>query len=108
MKSKAIDVMVNSNLNLKTCTVDDLQAIPGIGPKTARFFLLHTRPDAMVACLDTHILKFLRINGHDAPVSTPSGKRYLELERIYLDMCVRNGWNPAEKDIQIWRTFSGN
>ncbi len=33
------------SLNVETCTLDDLQAVYGIGPKTARFFLLHSRPN---------------------------------------------------------------
>jgi thermostable 8-oxoguanine DNA glycosylase len=108
IKSKTIKHLLDANLDLKTCSIADLQAIPGIGPKTARFFVLHTRPGAQVACLDTHILKFLAKQGFKVPKSTPSGKRYLELEKAYLDLCEENSWDPAQKDIEIWKLESGH
>ena len=35
--------LVYSGINLRTCSVDDLESIKGIGPKTARCFLIHSR-----------------------------------------------------------------
>jgi hypothetical protein len=37
---------------LRTCTIDDLEQIPYVGPKTAGFFLLHSRMGVRAA-LDT-------------------------------------------------------
>ncbi len=51
------------DLNLRTCTVEDLEAIHGCGPKTARFFIMDTRPNQRLAAIDTHVLKHLRANG---------------------------------------------
>jgi hypothetical protein len=62
-----------SGLDLRSCSVTDLEAIPGIGPKTARFFLLHSRPGVRVAALDTHILSWMRSQGIQTPAVTPQG-----------------------------------
>lgn len=108
LKGKAIAQLVTSSLDLKTCTVQDLEGIYGIGPKTARFFILHTRKDANIACLDTHILRFMREELNiQTPQSTPSGKRYLDLELKFLEYAKNEGKTPAELDIMIWKTYTG-
>jgi thermostable 8-oxoguanine DNA glycosylase len=92
-----------SGLDLRTCTPDDLMTIHGIGPKTARFFLLYTRKDARYAVLDTHILAFLREAGHKVPKTTPQGaKRYAELEALVLKIADEQGVRPADFDTAIW------
>jgi thermostable 8-oxoguanine DNA glycosylase len=92
-------------LNLRECTVKDLESIHGVGPKTARFFLLHSRPNQRLAVLDTHILSWMRNDlGVDAPKATPNGKRYTELEQIYLDYCDANNSDPAALDLTIWNS----
>ena len=88
--------------------MEDLEAIPGIGPKTSRFFLLHTRPNQEIAVLDTWILKYLKNAGYNAPKATPSGKKYLELEKNFLFEARKNNMKPADFDIYIWRNFRGN
>lgn len=94
-------------LNLRTCTVEDLEAVPGIGPKTARYFLIHTRRDAEVAALDTHVLRFMREElGVETPKTTPSGKRYAELERGFLDHVQKTGRPVAEVDLDIWKRYT--
>lgn len=91
-------------LDLRNCTVEDLESVFGVGPKTARFFLLHSRPNQRLAVIDTHILKWLRnALGIDAPTSTPTQlKKYHELENHYLQYCDDNGLSPAELDLHIW------
>lgn len=93
-------------LDLRTATVDDLKAIKGIGNKTARFFLLHSRPNQNVAVLDVHILKYLRSQGFDTPKATPAEKQYLELEKEFLKLAHQNNMSPADFDLMLWTQYS--
>lgn len=105
-KSKSFIDLVNSNLSLTTCTVEDLEKIRGIGPKTARCFLIHTREKCELAGLDTHILKFLKDNGvSNVPKSTPVGKNYLRLEQEFLKLVKKSNMNVAEFDLMIWNKY---
>lgn len=100
---------VATKLNLKTCTVDQLERIPGIGPKTSRFFLLHSRKNQKLAVLDTHILKWLKENFdfENVPRSTPQSKiRYKEFEMVFLDYAEKHGLSVAELDLSIWNKYS--
>jgi thermostable 8-oxoguanine DNA glycosylase len=76
--------------------------IHGIGPKTSRFFILWTRPHERYAALDVHILRWLRGLGHNAPRSTPNGRKYGELEKIFLSEADKRGLSPGELDAQVW------
>jgi len=94
-------------LDAETCTIEELEAVHGIGPKTARFFLLWTRPSVRYAALDTHILKYLRSLGYDAPKSTPQNpKRYKELEEIFLKEADKQGKTARELDYEVWEKHS--
>lgn len=96
-------------LNLKTDTCSDFEGICGVGPKTARFFLLHTRKDQKIAVLDTHVLRYLRDKGlTEQKVTPPAGKKYAELEALVLKEAKASGMNQADFDLHIWRTYSGN
>jgi len=91
-------------IDLRTCSVEDLESLPAYGPKSARFFLLHSRPDQRVAVLDTHILAHLRGLGHEVPRVTPAaGKAYARVERLFLDHAAAAGRdNLAAYDLEIW------
>lgn len=93
---------------LQTCTVSELEGIYGIGAKTARFFILHSRPGQRVAALDTHILHYLRDCGIAAPKSTPAkgSKKYVYLESKFLDLCDSAGKDYAQMDLEIWTRYS--
>jgi len=93
-------------LDLRTCSAQDLEKIHGIGPKTARCFLLHSRRDARVAGLDTHMLKYLRKMGYDVPKHTPTGKKYLDIEKIVLILADEADMTPQDFDLHIWRQYS--
>ena len=94
----------SSGIDLETCTVEDLEAIPGIGPKTARFFVMFSRPNQRYAALDTHILAFLRDRGHQAPRQTPqNAARYKDLEQAFLSICDRENVDPTTFDYEIWK-----
>jgi endonuclease III len=86
--------------------VEKLESIHGIGPKTARFIVLHSKEDARVAVLDTHILKWLRDLGHKVPKVTPKGKRYEEVERLFLSIADDMKMHPATLDLQIWKSYA--
>lgn len=93
---------------LRTCTVEDLERVHGCGPKTARYFLLDTRPDQRYAALDTHVLKELRAHGIDAPRSTPpAGPKYRQLEEAFLRLADASGMTVAEFDLSVWKKHAG-
>lgn len=107
-KAKSYWQIANSNLNLKKCSVEDLESIYGIGMKTSRCFIIHSRKNAKHAGLDTHILKFLKDSGVDCSSSTPSSKKeYLRLESIFLKKSENANLTPSDFDLLIWRVYSG-
>ena len=104
--SRAFRRLSSGDLDLRNCSTGDLESVPGIGPKTSRYFILHTRRGAQVAALDTHVLGHLREMGYDVPESTPTGNRYRELERIFLELARRSNMTPAEYDYRVWSSRS--
>ena len=94
-------------LDLKTATVERLEEVHGVGPKTSRLFLLHTREHQQYAVLDTHILKWIgKTLDVTVPKATPSGKKYRYLENLFLNRCAMKGVSPAELDLHIWSTYN--
>jgi thermostable 8-oxoguanine DNA glycosylase len=93
-------------LDLRNATLEQIMAVKGVGNKTARFFLLHSRPDQNIAVLDVHILKYLRSQGIDAPKQTPSGKKYLELETEFLGLAKKSKMSAADFDLMLWTQYS--
>lgn len=92
--------------NLNNISVEELENIKGIGPKTARFFVMHSRPNQQFAVLDTHILKYLKSHGIAAPKSTPTKNKYLQLEQIFLDIVKKSGKSVAEFDLEVWSSYA--
>jgi thermostable 8-oxoguanine DNA glycosylase len=103
--SSCIYLFVEREFSLRTVKLDELETIPGLGPKTARLFLLHSRPHQRVAPLDTHLLAWLREQGvENVPRSTPpAGKTYRRLEAEFLSLCDQLGMAPCDLDLAIWR-----
>ena len=91
---------------LKKVTIEELESVKGIGSKTARFFVLHSRPDAKVAVLDTHILKWMSEKGYKVPKATPPKKKYAEIEKLFLTEAINHQMTPADLDIQIWKSYA--
>lgn len=87
---------------LDEITVDQLTQIHGVGEKTARMFLLYSRPDQRLAVLDTHILRWMRERGHEVPKWHPTGNVYRKLEVSFLNECTAAGKSPLEMDREIW------
>jgi hypothetical protein len=88
--------------DLMTAKPEELEKLHGIGPKSSRFAIMWVRPQERFAALDTHVLKWLRFLGHEAPKATPSGENYLRLERIILEEADKRGFNPRLLDAMIW------
>ncbi len=107
-KARTIFELVNSGINLSTCDISELESIYGIGRKTSRGFILHSRSNAQHSVLDVHILKFLRENEvPDVPKSTPSSKKeYERLENIFLNICRKRRISPAKLDLKVWSSYA--
>lgn len=98
----------SGKLDLKKCKRENIVGVKGIGYKTASMFLMYTRKKWAGACLDTHILKFLKEEKgiKDAPTSTPSLKAdYLKYEKLFLNVAEIEGKSPAKLDFEIWSKY---
>ena len=93
------------DFNLDCVSVDELVRVKGIGPKTARFFVMHSRKGEKVATLDVHILKWLSEQGvENVPLQTPQNEvTYKRLETEFLERAKKMGKSPAELDLEIWK-----
>lgn len=99
--------LADTMYGLENMELDHFDNIKGIGPKTARFILLHSRKEANCAVLDVHILRWLRHLGVNAPHQTPQDtQRYRRLENIFLKECKKKGKSPAEWDLELWSHYS--
>jgi thermostable 8-oxoguanine DNA glycosylase len=94
------------NIDLAHVSIESLEKIPGIGPKTARMTILYYEPEANCVPLDTHILKWLKLQGYNAPKSTPqAGRRYLELEQAFIAEAKKRGKTVRELDTEVWQSY---
>jgi thermostable 8-oxoguanine DNA glycosylase len=97
-------------LDLRSATLEDLMKIKGVGPKTARFFLLHSRHDCEHVILDVHILRYLRTRWQmDVPINTPPPVEYNRIEKLAANLIKSDFPNlsMAEADLLIWANGSG-
>lgn len=101
---KSFHYLISNPLDLTACSVDDLEKIPGVGRKTARFFLVHSRPNQKYAVLDTHVVKWLTHIGYEQTKLFP--KNYLDLEKIFIEEAERRNMAVADLDLKIWSKFS--
>lgn len=100
----------SGKLQLKDTSRSNLYRIPGIGLKTASFFMLYTDKNAKnkYACLDTHILKWLAANypKESIPDRTPSKpSEYTRLENLFLAACKERNKIPSDLDFEIWSEY---
>jgi thermostable 8-oxoguanine DNA glycosylase len=100
---RAFDILSRVTVRqLRTWSPEEFENIPGIGPKTSRFFIQSTREDTRFAVLDVHILGWLKDLGYIVPKSTPSSKKYQEIEKLFLKLCDERDISPRELDAQVW------
>lgn len=104
---RAIEDMIRLP-GLREVTVEQLENCFAIGPKSARFFLVHSRPNQQYAVLDVHILRWLRKQGINAPKNTPQGKWYEYFEKIFLTFVSKAEESVATFDLKIWNKFAVN
>ena len=104
--TRGLTELTQANLNLNTCSVDELEKIHGIGPKSSRFFIMWIRETEKYAALDVHVLRWLKNKGHEVPKSTPNGKKYREIEEIFLKEAEKLNLSPRELDKIIWEEGS--
>lgn len=116
-KAKSMLELAHSGLDLKTCTVDDLTALHGIGPKTARCFIIHSRANQHLAGLDRHVMNYLRSNpqfieviksfGVEEIPDTPpaSEKVYKKIEQAVVCIYTQLGMTAAEFDLGAWKSL---
>lgn len=95
-------------LDVDYLTVEKLEAVPGIGPKSARMIVLYSQPNAEVVPLDTHILKYLRALGYpDVPKDTPpAGKLYKLMETHFREEARYQEKSVRELDTEVWLQYS--
>lgn len=102
-KAEYMTDLVSRNLNLRTCSVQDLESVKGIKFKSSRCFVLHTRPNQEYAGLDRHALNFLKEKGHVIPKSL-TRKNYEILEKIFLNYVHESEASTSEFDLNNWNS----
>jgi thermostable 8-oxoguanine DNA glycosylase len=109
--ARLIGLGIHKRMDDETLTVEDLTAVKGIGPKTARFFLLHTRRDSQYIVLDTHMIKYLKKYWYCEwlPDTTPDAKLYNKMEKMAILMIKKDFPHVtlSEADLEIWMLMSG-
>jgi endonuclease III len=107
--NKAIaDILAMKALNLETATPEQLEKIHGMGPKSSRFFIVWTRPNAPYAVLDTHVLRWMAFQGYTVPQATPQNRKmYACIEQLFLAEAKKRGKTPRQLDMEIWEAGAG-
>lgn len=106
--SRVLFVLNQLCCSLNTVLFNELVNYKGIGPKTAAFFILHSRKQANIPVIDTHICKYMATKGIEMKV-TSSLSKYLanaELVSKHISQDYPNS-TLAEADLDLWIKFSG-
>lgn len=105
---RAFREVVEIDADPDTLTVEALEAVHGIGPKTARMIVLYAGPDTAVVPLDTHVLKYLRKLGYEnVPKATPSsGAKYRYWESVFIKEAAKARMSVREFDTMVWQMYA--
>ena len=115
---RSFRALAASGADLRTCDWRGLTAFPGIGIKTSKFFILHSRAGEMHGVLDTHVLNWMRRHWEVAgprqlvvPRHSPQDPAaYVFWETVYFGMIAANrhpgrgepiDW--AKVDLDLWK-----
>ncbi|NTF17480.1 hypothetical protein G6L37_03535 [Agrobacterium rubi] len=94
---------------LSSVPIPELEMVRGIGPKTARYFVLHSRSlPGDIAVIDTHVMKYLRHLGHEVPRRLPTRANYARLEKLMIDAARSSGMGMADFDLAVWTHYSSS
>lgn len=105
--AKAMEQSLVHENRMAVVTVSELEDITGVGSKTARYYILHTRKNQQVAALDTHILAHMRDLGLTTQsVTPPKGAKYDALEAQFIALAKSSGMALADYDLMIWKQRS--
>lgn len=103
---------VRRDLDLERCSLNDLTRLYGVGPKTARFFLLHSRVNQRLAVLDRHVMTWLaEVVDGPVPRGTPSTlSSYAYWEQVWLEKTdeMFPGIPKCRIDYEIWAASQGD
>jgi hypothetical protein len=113
----------HSGADLRACGWEELTRFPGIGIKTAKFFVLHSRPGEMHGVLDTHVLSWMSERwapaGRGAPAvprhSPQDPRAYRFWETVFFGMVSARHHRPpgpaavdwARFDLDLWKERRG-
>jgi hypothetical protein len=115
--------LAGSGADLRASPWEELTRFPGIGIKTAKFFVLHSRPNEMHGVLDTHVLAWMREHWEPAgprglavPRHSPQDPgTYRFWETVYFGMVSARHHGPegapvdwARFDLELWRERRGS
>jgi hypothetical protein len=102
-----------SGADLRACAWEDLTRFPGIGIKSAKFFVLHSRPREMHGVLDTHVLGWMRDHWAPSgprPAAVPRHSpqdpgNYRFWETVYFGMVTARHHRGADGTAVDWARF---
>jgi len=102
-----------SGVDLRSCTWEELTRFPGIGLKTAKFFVLHSREREMHGVLDTHVLGWMREHwapGGPRPSAVPRHSpqdpaAYRFWETVYFGMVAARRHGSGRAPVTDWAQF---
>jgi hypothetical protein len=105
--------LATSGVDLRMCTWEELTRFPGIGLKTAKFFVLHTREGEMHGVLDTHVLGWMREHWAPAPGRPTAVPRhtpqdpaaYRFWETVYFGMVAARRHSAGKAAAVDWARF---
>jgi hypothetical protein len=105
--------LAGSGIDLAACGWEELTRFPGIGLKTAKFFVLHSRGGEMHGVLDTHVLGWMRDNGPPGAARPPAVPRhspqdpaaYRFWETVYFGMVAAHRHVRGEPPVTDWAHF---